>query len=259
MFSLFRKIEDKVHPIPLKERVDKAVFRLNNQRQKLDQMTLRLQQRDRDMFQRCIGAQVSKDFARAKMFANECAEIRKMASVVLGSQLALEKVILRLQTVEEFGDVLVQIAPIMGVVKETKGRIAGVIPEVATELEEINSLLSDVKMETGEVMEKSADTELPNEEAKQVLKESAEIAEEKMREQFPELPSLEMVTSQAEKPVLLTEIDSAVSVEEMVLDYVKERSGRMSLSQCANELNLSQDSVKKALQKLKEEGKIVVS
>jgi len=59
-----------------------------------------------------------------------------MAHLTLSSELALERVILRMQTVEEFGDIMAQIAPVIGVVRETRGRIAGVIPEVANELGE---------------------------------------------------------------------------------------------------------------------------
>ena len=102
-------------------------------------MYSRLQQRDRDLFQRCAGAQVSKDLGHAKIYANECAEIRKIAKVVLGSQLALEKVILRLETVEEFGSIMSQMAPVMSIVRETKAKIAGVVPQVANELDEVNT------------------------------------------------------------------------------------------------------------------------
>jgi len=114
----------------LKERIAQALFRLGSQKEKLEHMSARLQQRDKEMFQRCIGAQLSKDTAHAALYANECAEIRKMAHLTLSSELALERVILRMQTVEEFGDIMAQIAPVIGVVRETRGRIAGVIPEV---------------------------------------------------------------------------------------------------------------------------------
>src|SRR5436853_4592108 len=58
--GLFRSLEEKVHPIPLKERVDQALYRLATQKEKLEHMSSRLQQRDKEMFQRCIGAQLSR-------------------------------------------------------------------------------------------------------------------------------------------------------------------------------------------------------
>jgi len=36
--GLFRSLEEKVHPIPLKERVDQALYRLATQKEKLEHM-----------------------------------------------------------------------------------------------------------------------------------------------------------------------------------------------------------------------------
>src|SRR3989442_5047918 len=112
-----------------------------------------------------------------------------MAHLTLSSELALERVILRMQTVEEFGDIMAQIAPVIGVVRETRGRIAGVIPEVANELGEVNNMLSDMSMETGQVGEDQAfDMSASSTEARKVLEESSAIAFQQMKERFPELP-----------------------------------------------------------------------
>src|ERR1700745_149199 len=168
--------------------MSQALFRLGSQKEKLEHMSSRLQQRDKEMFQRCIGAQLSKDSAHAALYANECAEIRKMAHITLSSELALERVILRLQTIEEFGDVMAQLAPVIGVVREPRGRIAGVIPEVAGELGEVNSMLSDMSLETGEVQDQDLDMQASSSEARKVLEESNVIASQQMKERFPELP-----------------------------------------------------------------------
>src|ERR1700745_1519452 len=186
--GLFRSLEDKVHPVPLKERVDQALYRLATQKKKLEPMSSPLPQGDKEMFQRCIGAQLSKDSAHAALYANECAEIRKMAHITLSSELALERVVLRLQTIEEFGDIMAQIAPVIGVVRETRGRIAGVIPEVASELGEVNEMLSDMSLETGQVQDKDLDMQASSSEARKVLEESNVIASQQMKERFPELP-----------------------------------------------------------------------
>jgi len=50
------------------------------------------------------------------MYANEIAEIRKIAKVTLRSELALEQVVLRLETIQEFGDVAAMMGPVAGVV-----------------------------------------------------------------------------------------------------------------------------------------------
>ncbi len=271
--GLFRSLEEKVHPIPLKERVDQALYRLATQKEKLEHMSSRLQQRDKEMFQRCIGAQLSKDNAHAALYANECAEIRKMAHITLSSELALERVVLRLQTIEEFGDIMAQIAPVIGVVRETRGRIAGVIPEVATELGEVNNMLSDMELETGEIPDQGADVQTSSDEAKKVLEESSAIASQQMKERFPELPSPEPRTAAAVAiprpqvpepriPIAVTsggiEEEPELPLEERVLDYIKSHNGELSLNSASEELAVPADDIRGSLQKLKDDGKIVM-
>jgi division protein CdvB (Snf7/Vps24/ESCRT-III family) len=261
---LFRKLEEKVHPLPLKERINQALFRLSSQKDKLEHMSARLQQRDKEMFQRCIGAELSKDNAHAALYANECAEIRKMAHITLSSELALERVILRMQTIEEFGDVIAQIAPVIGVVRETRGRIAGVIPEVATELGEVNNMLSDMSIETGEAQDQSIDMQTSSSEARKVLEESSTIASQQMRERFPELPLPE---PNAKEPAQAKPIPVAVTVggyeqemplEDRLLDYLKTHNGELSLTTASQEMSVRADDVKRSLQKLKDDGRIVM-
>jgi division protein CdvB (Snf7/Vps24/ESCRT-III family) len=238
-------------------------------------MSARLQQRDKEMFQRCIGAQLSKDTAHAALYANECAEIRKMAHLTLSSELALERVILRMQTVEEFGDIMAQIAPVIGVVRETRGRIAGVIPEVANELGEVNNMLSDMSMETGQVGEDQGfDMSASSSEARKVLEESSAIASQQMKERFPELP---MPEARQQAPVLeaatptppripeqkipiaiTTSGTEEAPLEDRLLDYIKSHNGELSLNNCSAELLVPSEDIRRSLQRLRDGGKIVM-
>jgi division protein CdvB (Snf7/Vps24/ESCRT-III family) len=260
-FSIFRKVEDRFHPVSLKERIEQASFRLHAQLEKLEHMYTRLQQRDTELFQRCVGAQLSNDTGHAKIYANECAELRKIAKVVLGSQLALEKVILRLETVEEFGAIMTQMAPVMGIVKETKSKIAGIVPQVATELEEVNNMLGDLTSETGEVTANTIPIETTDSEARKVLEETGLIAEEKLREHFPVLP-----TMKAEQPEAVPELASPIplmpdmeaDIDQQVYEYARKHDGEMNIQSCAQELGASPGDVKVALERLRENGKVVV-
>jgi division protein CdvB (Snf7/Vps24/ESCRT-III family) len=260
-FSIFRKVEDKLHPVPLKERVVHASFRLHSQLEKLEHMYTRLQQRDTDLFQRCVGAQVSNDPGHAKIYANECAEIRKIAKVVLGSQLALERVILRLETVGEFSDVMVEMAPLMCIVRETKSKIAGIVPQVATELEEVNNMLGDLTDEAGEVTSSSLPVEATDDDARKVLEETGLIAEQKVHDHFPDLSSIESKPAQRiesipELATLIPEIEAPI--EEKVYDYAKKHNGELSIQSCAEDIGKSPEEVKTALQKLRDTGKVAI-
>ncbi|MGD0689868.1 MAG: Snf7 family protein [Candidatus Bathyarchaeia archaeon] len=256
-FSIFRKVEDKLHPVPLKERIEHASFRLRAQLEKLEHMYARLHQRDTDLFQRCVGAQVSNDLGHARIYANECAEIRKIAQVVLGSQLALEKVILRLETVEEFGTIMSQIAPVMGIVKETKSKIAGIVPQVASELEEVNNMLGDLTYETGEVTANTLPIETTDGEARKVLEETGLIAEQKLHEHFPDLPTLETTQVAVPEPAISIP-DMEADIDEQVYEYARKHDGEMSVESCAQELHASPVQVKTAIHRLRENGKVVI-
>jgi division protein CdvB (Snf7/Vps24/ESCRT-III family) len=258
-FSIFRKVEDKLHPVPLRERIEHASFRLHAQLEKLEHMYTRLHQRDTELFQRCVGAQLSNDPGHAKIYANECAEIRKIAKVVLGSQLALEKVILRLETVEQFGSIMSQMAPVMSIVKETKSKIAGIVPQVATELEEVNDLLGDLANEAGEVTTTSTSIETTDAEARKVLEETGVIAEQKLKDHFPELPTIQPEQSpEAMMEPAFNIPNMETDIDDQVYEYARKHNGEMTVQTCAQEIGASPDDVKTALQRLRETGKVVI-
>ena len=259
-FYIFRKVEDRFHPVPMKERIAHASFRLHTQLEKLEHTYARLHERDTALFQRCVGAQVSNDSGHAKIYANECAEIRKIAKVVLGSQLALERVILRLETVGEFTDVMLELAPLMYIVKETKSKIIGIVPQVASELDEVNNMLGDLTYEAGEVNGSSLPIEATDDEARKVLEETGLIAEQKVREHFPDLSSIQ--SSPTPSPVAIPELatlpDMEANVDDRVFEYAKKHNGELSIRICAMELGRTPEEVKVALQRLQESGKVTI-
>jgi len=182
------------HRVPVKEQLSTAIYRLKVQQNKLESAASRMQQHDRDIFTKCVNAQMTRDAARAAMYANECAEVRKMAKVTLQCELALEQVSLRLETAEAFGDIAQMMAPVASVVHSIKNQISGVIPEVGFELSEIGEVLNSVVAETGEATGTSYDVEASSAEAQRILSEANVIAEQHMKEKFPDLPA----TAQAE-------------------------------------------------------------
>jgi len=177
------------HKVPIKEQLSTAIYRLKVLQNKLESATSRMQQHDRDIFTKCVNAQMTHDAARATMYANECAEVRKMAKVTLQCELALEQVSLRLETAEAFGDIAQMMAPVASVVHSIKNQISGVIPEVGFELNEIGEVLNSVVTETGEATGTSYDVEASSAEAQRILSEANVIAEQHMKEKFPDLPA----------------------------------------------------------------------
>jgi division protein CdvB (Snf7/Vps24/ESCRT-III family) len=149
-----------------------------------------MQQRDQALYGKCVLAVQGKNTELASMYANECAELRKMAKVVLHSELALEQVTLRLETVNEFGDIAYTMMPVAHVVKALKTQLQGVMPEVSLELSEVNETLEGLAVEVGEASETSFDMSASSEDSQKILTEANIVAEQKMKERFPELPPI---------------------------------------------------------------------
>lgn len=184
------------HSAPVKEQLATAIYRLKIQQNKLESAAMRMQQHDKDIFMKCVNSQMAHDVARSVMYATECAEVRKMAKVTLQCQLALEQVSLRLETIQEFGDIARMMAPVASVVHSIKNQISGIIPEVGFELSEIGEVLNGVVVEAGEAVGESYDTNASSAEAQRILGEANAIADQRMKERFPELPANGLPTSQ---------------------------------------------------------------
>jgi division protein CdvB (Snf7/Vps24/ESCRT-III family) len=160
------------------------------QLRKIQNTSRHLEQRDRMLREKCVTALQAKDNSLASMYANECAEIRKIVKITLHSELALEQVALRLETVKEFGDIAYTMSSVSGVVGLLKNNLSNVIPEVSLKLGEVHDALEDMVVEVGEATEQSVDTEATSSEAQRILTEANIIAEQKMKEKFPELPTM---------------------------------------------------------------------
>ncbi|HLC01043.1 MAG TPA: Snf7 family protein [Candidatus Bathyarchaeia archaeon] len=183
------RIKDAVKPPgPLKPRLDFAVRRIELQVQKLDQATDRFSQRDKAIFARIVDAYTKHDTARANVFANELSEVRKMERLIINARLALEQIVLRLRTVSELGDVVSTLGPAVGVLRSVKAGLVSVFPEAESELGEIGNMLSGIMIEAGQGSGMTLNFDSVNEDASKILNEAATVAEQRIKEKFPDLP-----------------------------------------------------------------------
>jgi len=187
--SFLSRLEDKlgIHQQPLKERIVHVMYRLRVQRNKIESMGLMMQHRDKELFDKCVTARASGDMTRASLYAEECADVRKIAKVVLQSELALERVIFKLETAEMLGDIAFLMHPIKNVVTTIGEQMRHVMPEVSYELGQINETLDSLVADTGNGMETFSPIEAHSAEAEGILKEADTLAEQRIKSRFPEL------------------------------------------------------------------------
>jgi division protein CdvB (Snf7/Vps24/ESCRT-III family) len=255
--SIVNRIVPHIRQAPLKEQIVKARSRLEIQKERLESMAIKIQQKDQELFERCTGAQLNNDLARAQIFANECAEVRKIYHIVLSGQLALEQVVFKLDMALEFGEVMDYMKPIAGIVAETKERLHNVVPHIATELGEINTMLEDLNDEAGPVLDNAVSVQTTSEDAKKVLEESSVIAQERVSQTFPKLPELTAehnITSHEPLPATGSETE----VDRRVYEYIKTHEGNLHVSDAARIIGIPSDRVREALGRLESEGRVVV-
>jgi len=184
------RIKEAVRPPgPLKPRLDFAIRRIELQVQRLDQATDRFTERDKSIFVRIVEAYTKHDIPRANVFANELAEIRKMEKMIMHARLALEQIVLRLKTVSELGDVVTTLAPAVGVLRTVRNGMASIFPEAERELGQIGNLLSGIIIDAGQSTGLTINFETANDDAQKILNEAATVAEQRIKEKFPDLPA----------------------------------------------------------------------
>jgi len=191
-FRLPFRREERPQPVQrtttLSPRINDIIIQLRVQSEKLRRTYQRLIARDRELFEACVAAEQELDRDRATIYANEIAQLRKMSRTILKSQISLDKVILRLETIKDVGDVMNVLAPATKIVKQIQTELSGIVPEVAHNLSVIDEMLESVLVEAGSFTVATAPINVADREARRILEEASEIAAQRMSKQFPDLP-----------------------------------------------------------------------
>jgi division protein CdvB (Snf7/Vps24/ESCRT-III family) len=188
--GVIERIKNTINPPPpLRQKLALALYKLRVQSNKLEYIIAKMKERDQTLFEKVVQAQMEKDTTRAAMYAAEVAELRKMIKSLMTAKVAVERVSLRLETIMTMGDVLVGLAPIVGVVRDLRRYLTGLVPEIGLEMAEVGELLESVITEAGEFTGFMSAPTVYSEEARKIMEEAAAIAEQRMKAEFPELPS----------------------------------------------------------------------
>ena len=173
---------------PIKPRLETAVKSLENQISKLQNASAKLTGRDENIFKQVVISIKKKDKQHAAIYANELSEVRKMNRMVTQAKLSIEQIVMRLNTVQDLGDVVVTLAPAMSVVKNVKTGLAGVLPQAEKEFGEVNDVLSGLLTDAGQVGNYTVDFQTANDDAQQIVDEATAMAETQISESLPALP-----------------------------------------------------------------------
>jgi len=176
-------------PAPLKAQIEQANRQIRVLISQLDGTVNRIKQRDATIFRSVVSSLAKHDTQHAAVYANELSEVRKMGKMVTQAQLALEQIALRLGTITDMGEIANTLAPAVSVIRNMKQDLQLALPEADREIGEISGLLSSVLVDVGTTAGVSLNFEAANEDAAKVLEEAAAVAEQRMKEDFPEIPA----------------------------------------------------------------------
>ena len=187
------KLRQIIHKeAPLKPRITEAIKRLNIPLLKLDSMHQKIQQQNQIIFQKVIDAQKSNEIQKASMLATELAEMRKQEKMIENVRLALEKIKIRLTTVEDFGEAMIAMQPAMSVVSSIKPSLEKMMPESDIELNAMSGMLGEMMTSTlgeGSSTDQFNINTLSGVEVDSILKEANIILEKDTDKRLPEVPT----------------------------------------------------------------------
>ena len=243
-----------------------------------------------------MGALKKNNKEKAAICATEIAEVRKLVKFLYNVQLAIERVILRLETIRELGDIVADLKPALRLLQGVSQELFQLLPDVSSELNTVNETIC----ETLHAAKISTDENLipvgkKTEGGEEILKEVACFMEQKLAETLPEPPIAALVKEKTpiKELVALTASSSQVfghkaseetgfepsktlfsykkseikefslkvekpCLEDVLLEYVRKTNGEIDLSRCSSELQTSNEDIERALENLGTKGKIKI-
>ncbi|MCW3994516.1 MAG: hypothetical protein NWE85_08170 [Candidatus Bathyarchaeota archaeon] len=269
--------------------------KLTIEQRRIEQVSFRLKKRDKVLFQTCVHALKKQNKGRATILANEVAEVKKLVKFLYHVELAIERVILRLETIRELSDIIIDLKPALRMLQKVSKELFEVLPDVSSELSRVNDVISETLYSTKITIDESlipVNRTTPG--GEEILKEVSSFLEQKVAEKLPEPPAT--LETPRETPVKqmvalaatcsqtigqkTVEIETAASqnlfsfkkaevqeislkvekpaLEDVLFEYVKKSKGEVDLMQCSLQLNASCEEIEKALQDLGTKGRIIV-
>jgi len=168
----------------LKPRVDAVQKLLEKQVRRLQDLVIRLKSNDERMSKNLMDCIKANNTQYSHLLSVDLAKTRHISRIAAVSEVAIDKLLLKLTTVSALGDVVIVASPAMVVVKNLRSSFSPHFPEFEEDFGIICELLCGIIVDAGQVGGYTVNFETANEEAVHLLEESAKIAGENIRSDF---------------------------------------------------------------------------
>ena len=188
--SLSEKVLDKVKPgIALKNRLESSQKQLQSQITRLEETQKKLQAKHDYIFKKIVDAKLSRNESRAKSYAIELLEHKKVKNMIGNAKLAMEQIQLRLNTVSELGDIVVTLSPCMSLIKGLTPQISGMMPNLNASMQDLSNMLGDMISTSSLSLDSMATPYQGNADTEAILQEAHNVLEGRARNTMPEPPT----------------------------------------------------------------------
>lgn len=263
----------KVDP---KKFISLLIVHVDSAKQEVSDTVARLKSRYDHLVKATISASIGKEKDRALIYANEATQVREMTTKLVVVEKVLEQVKLRLETLEDVSNLSHHLIEVSNLLVVAKDYVKDLVPNLAYNIDSlinesrrvIASTTDYTKLKPEEIIEHTP-------EAKKLLQEIEKAAEETIKSQLPEIPvdillpvkvkgnledrikkEVEAVT-QPSKQLEKSRIVDQNLLEKALLEYIITHNGFVDVNHFKDMLGVSKEEVYKALNRLREQNKIV--
>jgi division protein CdvB (Snf7/Vps24/ESCRT-III family) len=178
---------------PLKPRLDAVRKKIQVQIDRLEELHSIHRLKDNEILGKLMVSINENNTQHSTLLSSELATSRRLSRVLLLSSVALEKLISKLSSASDFGNLVIVLSPAMAVVKNLRSLITPYVLEMEGELGVISELLSGILVDAGQVGGFIINFETANVEAVRLIGEASQVVDQKMKEEFSKVPELPVI------------------------------------------------------------------
>ncbi|MGQ9468421.1 MAG: hypothetical protein ACUVTD_01120 [Nitrososphaerales archaeon] len=255
--SLLRDEKDGI-----KDKLSSAIREIEIHRMNLLNLKDRLESRCKDLLEIVKKESELKEYA--KVYETEYLELEKVFQIVSASELALSRLILRLETLKDLGDAVYHLNSALKAINNVDKSVSGLLPSIERNFDEINSTLNETIIKL-QITSPSFYLDPKNEE--ELIEEAIKYVEEKAMQEKILTSKDELVN--AKRVALLATVESidetepefipssnSSKLDESMLNYIYEHKDKLNPIEASTLLNAPLDGVKQSILRLLHEGKV---
>ena len=179
------------YSIPLKPRVTAVMDQINSQVSKFDIILNEIKTKDYEIFRSMLSSVKDNNTLSSSISLSNLVQITKLIKIVSLSKVVFENLNVKLSTVSSIIDLVSTLSPGIALVKNVRSSLISYMPESKYEIGSISDLIGGILVDAGQIGSYIINFEIANEKASYLIKEASVIAEQKIKEEFPDLLDFE--------------------------------------------------------------------